>query len=280
MKKVDFMGIVVVQGANPNGDPLNGNRPRQTFEGYGEMSAECIKRKIRNALQRQGERIFCQSNELADDGLTSLADRQKTTPGYTKDLRGQKAVEVYCKHWFDARAFGQVFAIKGAGKGDGAAVGIRGPVSISMARSLDYIDIEETQITKSVNAYTETDNKRGSDTFGRKYSVPHAAYVFQGGISTQLASITGFTEEDAEAIKKATLNMFQNDESSCRPAGSMELHRFFWWTHSGAEGTVSPARLFRSVQLSPQEEWPFYTAEVEQVHCVALEEYVAGTLVK
>ena len=54
--KIDFSVIVTVTNANPNGDPLNGNRPRETFEGCGEISDVCIKRKIRNRLQDMGEK--------------------------------------------------------------------------------------------------------------------------------------------------------------------------------------------------------------------------------
>ena len=46
--KIDFEVIVAVDHANPNGDPLNGNRPRTTYAGNGEISDVCIKRKIRN----------------------------------------------------------------------------------------------------------------------------------------------------------------------------------------------------------------------------------------
>ena len=31
--KIDFAVILTVQHANPNGDPLNGNRPRYDYEG-------------------------------------------------------------------------------------------------------------------------------------------------------------------------------------------------------------------------------------------------------
>ncbi len=46
--KVDFVVLVSVTNANPNGDPLNGNRPRTTYTGLGEISDVCIKRKLRN----------------------------------------------------------------------------------------------------------------------------------------------------------------------------------------------------------------------------------------
>ena len=63
--KYDFVAIISVNNANPNGDPLNGNRPRETSDGYGEISDVAIKRKLRNVLQDQGERIFVQSDERA-----------------------------------------------------------------------------------------------------------------------------------------------------------------------------------------------------------------------
>ena len=59
--KIDFEVLVMVQNANPNGDPLNGNRPRETYDGFGEISDVCIKRKIRNRLQDMGENIFVHS---------------------------------------------------------------------------------------------------------------------------------------------------------------------------------------------------------------------------
>ena len=76
--KIDFEVLVMVKNANPNGDPLNGNRPRETYDGFGEISDVCIKRKIRNRLQDMGEKIFVQSDERSDDGCKSLADRAKS----------------------------------------------------------------------------------------------------------------------------------------------------------------------------------------------------------
>ena len=73
--KIDFSMIITVNNANPNGDPLSGNRPRENYEGYGEISDVCIKRKIRNRLQDMGEKIFVQSDDRCDDGFKSLRER-------------------------------------------------------------------------------------------------------------------------------------------------------------------------------------------------------------
>ena len=36
--KIDFVAFVSVTRANSNGDPLDGNRPRVDYNGYGEIS--------------------------------------------------------------------------------------------------------------------------------------------------------------------------------------------------------------------------------------------------
>ena len=61
--KIDFIVLVSANMANVNGDPLNGNRPRTDYNGFGEMSDVCIKRKIRNRMQDLGNKIFVQSDD-------------------------------------------------------------------------------------------------------------------------------------------------------------------------------------------------------------------------
>ena len=65
--KIDFAVVVNVMNANPNGDPLNGNRPRTNYDGTGELSDVCIKRKIRNRLMDEGYSIFVQSDDKRTD---------------------------------------------------------------------------------------------------------------------------------------------------------------------------------------------------------------------
>lgn len=75
--KIDFEALVMVKNANPNGDPLNGNRPRETYDGFGEISDVCIKRKIRNRLQDMGENIFVQSESVPMTDVRALQTVQK-----------------------------------------------------------------------------------------------------------------------------------------------------------------------------------------------------------
>ena len=64
--KIDFVALISVSMANANGDPLNGNRPRTDYNGFGEISDVCIKRKIRNRMQDQGYKVFVQSDDRSD----------------------------------------------------------------------------------------------------------------------------------------------------------------------------------------------------------------------
>lgn len=251
--KIDFAVIFSVNNANPNGDPLNGNRPRQNYEGYGEVSDVCIKRKIRNRLQDMGEAIFVQSDDRANDGFKSLSDRADSVPELKKIKSDKKGnadtfALLASQQWYDVRAFGQVFAFKG----DSLSVGVRGPVSIHPAISLQPIDITSIQITKSVNSVTG--DKKGSDTMGMKHRVDFGVYKFVGSINTQLAEKTGFTNEDAEKLKEALISLFENDASSARPEGSIEVHKVYWWEHNSKLGQYSSAKVHRSLKVEMPED--------------------------
>ena len=83
--KIDFVVLVTADKANVNGDPLDGNRPRTDYDGYGEISDVCIKRKIRNRMQDLGNKIFVQSDDRCDDGCGSLSERAAANLKNIKD---------------------------------------------------------------------------------------------------------------------------------------------------------------------------------------------------
>lgn len=242
--KIDFKVFATVKDANPNGDPLNGNRPRTSYTGVGEISAECIKRKIRNRLQDLGHTIFVQSDDRRQDEFGSLKERAEAT--IAKNNSQMEYAKQACATWIDVRTFGQVFAYGGDKKGGGVSVGVRGPVSVHMARSISPVDINTIQITKSVNG--EPSEKKSSDTMGTRHMVDFGLYEIKGSINVQLAEKTGFTEEDAQLIKECLRTLFVNDASSARPDGSMEVVKIYWWEHNCKDGQYSSAKVHRSVE--------------------------------
>lgn len=251
--KIDFALIVSVTNANPNGDPLNGNRPRENYDGFGEISDVCIKRKIRNRMQDMGHRVFVQSDDRADDGYKSLKDRaegcKELKPVITKGkgVDREKCMEIACREWLDVRSFGQVFAF--GGDEAGVSVGVRGPVSIHQAVSCHPVDIVSMQITKSVNSAPPSKGGKASDTMGTKHRIEFGLYVIKGSINCQLAEKTGFSDADALVIKEALKTLFENDAASARPEGSLEVCRLYWWQHKEKTPALSSAKVHRSIKI-------------------------------
>lgn len=245
--KVDFAVIMAVEHANPNGDPLNGNRPRQTYDGYGEISDVCLKRKIRNRLQDLGENIFVQSDDRRSDDYRSLKDRYDNV-AKVKGKEWNPKVDA-CLTWFDVRAFGQVFAFGGD---DAVSIVVRGPVTVQSGYSLDRVTVDSLQITKSVNLETDKKNpdKRGADTMGMKHRIGKGVYVAYGSMSPNLAARTGFSDADAEKVKVALRSLFENDASSARPEGSMRVMKVVWWQHNSPSGQYASARVHQSLKAA------------------------------
>ncbi|MEN4013873.1 MAG: type I-C CRISPR-associated protein Cas7/Csd2 [Bellilinea sp.] len=266
--KIDFAVVFTVRRANPNGDPLNGNRPRADYDGYGEVSDVCLKRKLRNRLQDLGENIFVQSDDNRRDEHRSLNARFEANKAIAGEEDKTDKAAVACRTWYDVRAFGQVFAFKSKSKkkgksktdaeggvdgddeGDSVSIGVRGPVTIQSAFSVEPVDTSSVQITKSVNLETESDpNKRGSDTMGMKHRVDYGVYRTFGSINCQLAEKTGFNEADATKLLEALKTMFVNDASAARPEGSMEVVKVIWWKHNCRNGQYSSAKVHRTVKI-------------------------------
>lgn len=271
-KKIDFAIIMSVKNANPNGDPLNGNRPRTDYEGLGEITDVCLKRKIRDRMmeryvelkkkkdgKEKRQAVFVQSDDRKYDDAKTLKARAEAELG--KDLGGVETVKKACDAWIDVRAFGQLFAYKsdkkgkkkeeGESEGDtGISIGIRGPVTIQSAFSIEAVSVSSTQITKSVSGEGDG-SKKGSDTMGMKHRVDGGIYVTYGSMNPQLAERTLFSDEDATVIKEILPKLFENDASSARPEGSMAVRKVIWWEHKpGKVGQYSSAKVHNTLTVN------------------------------
>ena len=278
MNRIDFALVMTAVRCNPNGDPTDGGMPRQDFEGYGVMSDVCIKRKIRNRLMDFGENILVASNDRVTNGLYSIKDRVKNSSFY-KDIPAKNGggflIEKACKEWIDVRSFGQIFAYSGdTKKGGGVSRGIRGPVTVGEAVSLEPIDRIFRQITKSTNAEADPDKTdaftKDSSTMGYRYIIDKGAYVSYGSIYPNQAYKTGFTEIDAKKIKQAMTTIFEGDYAVARPAGSM-TSTLYWWEHKSPLGNLSPATVHRSLHIEPLEQFPYFKCNPDALRGITLD---------
>lgn len=267
--RIDFIVAISVDGANPNGDPMGGNMPRTDLNGRGEISAVCIKHKIRNRL----EAMFNEGTESPCDEILITAadtpDRKSSIEGrmmdkdegalmdlLTKSKKGEYSVAdktmALSNAFRDVRAFGYVMT------SSGMSLGIRGPVSMTDAKTLKPATPIRQQITKCISGAAKDEDGRGSDTMGNRYRIDSSCYVLYGSISPILAERTGFSEEDAAALKQAMMTMFDGDESSARPAGSMAVEELYWFEHSCRMGQYPIKAVHNSVKFEPANEAPFF----------------------
>lgn len=268
--KIDFIATIVVENANPNGDPLNGNHPRTDIDGYGIISDVAIKRKIRNRMQDEQHEIFVKSNERIDDGFRSLEKRYQNV--FTKKNK-EDDEDVYkraCEKWLDVRSFGQVITF------DKKSIGIRGPVSISMAKSLSPVNATTMQITRSTNG--QESEKKASDTMGTKNFVDFGVYLVKGSINVFFAEKTGFSTADAAIIKESLKTLFVNDASSARPEGSMDVKDVFWFEHPNKTGVLSSSKVFDMItykelnllEAKKYEDYNIHLDEEKRAHAESL----------
>lgn len=273
--KVDFLMTIEVKNANPNGDPLTSNMPRIDSLGYGIISDVCIKRKIRNRMQDQfkendlgeGYDIFVKANDRIDDDFRSLEKRYKAY--FDKEKDNEVIEKSMNEKWIDVRSFGQVVTF------NKKSIGIRGPVSISISKSLDPVITETMQIVRSTNGQ-DAGEKRSSDTMGSKNFIDYGVYLVQGSVNSFYSERTGFDEKDLEILKEALRTLFINDVSSARPDGSMEIKEIYWFTHSNKLGNVSSAKIKQLVnydELDINNTNPFYEDYNFRLNDKKLKEY-------
>ena len=252
--KIDFTLFVSVSNANPNGDPLNGNRPRINLDGYGEISDVCIKRKIRNYVEmvkkdsagydiyiRQGAVLNDQDKRALDELGIKNFDKEVKEKKTDIDI---KVRDFMCRTFFDVRTFGAVMTtfMKGAlNSGQ-----VRGPVQLCFAQSIDPVvprDITLTRVALATAA--EAKEKRG--TMGGKSIIPYGLYRMDGFVSANLARTTGFSQEDLQILWESIINMFEDDHSAAR--GKMVVRKLFVFKHDSIYGNAPSWKLFDSIKV-------------------------------
>ena len=192
--------------------------------------------------------IFVQSQDRAIDEHKSLEARFNEVFPAKKKIPDDTVAKDSCERWLDVRSFGQVMTFQKR------SLGIRGPVSISLAKSLSPVDVITMQITRSTNGMESEVGKKSRDTMGSKHFVDFGVYKLTGSINCYFAEKTGFTNTDASIIKETLRTLFVNDMSSARPEGSMEVKKLYWLEHNNKLGVASSAKIHNLIQVKVKED--------------------------
>lgn len=239
--------VLGVKRANPNGDPDAENMPRQDSNGKGIISSVCLKRKIRNQLQDKMENVLYYNYNRSLEEEKNIKDILISNPEIfavmnDSTVDGNIKKKTIASIFTDVRMFGSTIALKKdsnkKNKGfNKLSLGIQGVVSVQQAESTELIMVDSMRITKSLNSEftakkssskdtTDSDNAesgKGSDTMGMEHFVEFGVYKFNIHISKLMADKIGFTEEDYQLLLNCIKDMFNDDYSEARPAGSMEV---------------------------------------------------------
>jgi CRISPR-associated protein Csh2 len=206
----EILFLYDVMDANPNGDPLDENKPRIDEEtGINIVTDVRLKRTIRDYLYSykgydgsNGKDIFVR--ELASDkgGI-------KDGKARAKDFK--ENVDEILEKAIDIRLFGGVIPL------DKASITFTGPVQFNMGRSLNKVTLKHI---KGTGAFASGEGK-AQKTFREEYIIPYSLIGFHGIVNENAAKETKLTDEDVvlmdEAIWNGTKNLITRSKMGHMP---------------------------------------------------------------
>lgn len=231
--------------SNPNGDPLAGGRPR-VRGGYGRITPECIKRRVRNYIrdvlgESDGMRIYlggerplspetvAELKELheaynkAEKTFFDLYDAGKEEEAREAAKEYKTAcydlVEVMCREYIDLRLFGGALANSEKKMGDKRYSFhhglLRGPVRIWPVETVDPVRPLEVLSTRCVRAKADSKPVE-SGNFSRKGLIPFGLFKARISINHTDAGRMRVSEKDIGILIDAMLGFSEFSRASGR----------------------------------------------------------------
>ena len=193
-KRSEILFLYDIENANPNGDPINENRPRFDTESSTVLVTDVrLKRSIRDYWYeykefngKNGSDVFVRETKYSEGDKEYIKDGKRRA----KDFNEQ--VDEILKICIDIRVFGGVIPLSNA------SITRIGPVQFQMGRSLNKTEIIEEQGT---GAFAASSGKTQS-TFRTEYKVPYAVIGFNGIINEKSAQYSLMTNDDKELLKE------------------------------------------------------------------------------
>lgn len=200
----EILFIYDVKDANPNGDPVDENKPRIDEErGINIVTDVRLKRTIRDYLYEvKGQDIFIREIRKEDGSLKTKEERL--------DDFGEDSIIDKC---IDIRLFGSTTAV------EQKSITLTGPVQFKFGRSLHKVDL--TYLKGTTVMPSKSDKKQG--TFTERYILPYSLIVFYGIINENMVKIQNIplTEDDLmlmfEGIWNGTKNLISGSKFGQMP---------------------------------------------------------------
>jgi CRISPR-associated protein Csh2 len=210
--RYEILFLYECKDCNPNGDPLDENRPRTDPEtGEATVTDVRIKRTIRDYFLAQepdrekrlnlGMEILIRDTLKSDGYLAEGKDRaEQFLPEAAKGKKGEAKRQVIektvLKHCIDARLFGAALPL---GKGE-PSMQITGPVQFAaFNRSLHRVAPVMVQQTAAYAGNAKVNQK----SFAERWLLPYALIATYGVVNEVAAQSTQMTATDLHCLLKA-----------------------------------------------------------------------------
>ena len=193
----EILFIYDIKDANPNGDPMDENKPRIDEETEINIVTDVrLKRTVRDYLSRFKKQDIFIIKEITEKGM------QKTREERLKELKiksrvdGEKLLEKYV----DLRLFGATIAV------EKMPLTWIGPVQFRFGRSLHKV---EPKSIKGTSVMPSQEGK-GQGTFTETQILPYSLISFYGIINENAGKSTKLKEEDVELLLDGIWNGTKN----------------------------------------------------------------------
>lgn len=213
MNRSEIVFLYDISYANPNGDPMDENKPRIDEETEINIVTDVrLKRTIRDYLfDFKKEDIFVREIEYEPG---KIQDAKLRAEDYLLDDDGNKIpkkglkpeefkaiiYENVLKNCIDVRLFGGTIPLPKS------SITLTGPVQFKFGRSLNKVEIKHI---KGTGAFASSAGKQ-QKTFREEYVLPYSLINFYGVINENAAKKTKMTEEDASLLIDALWNGTKN----------------------------------------------------------------------
>jgi CRISPR-associated protein Csh2 len=211
--RTEILFLYDIENANPNGDPLNENRPRYDSETETILVSDVrLKRTIRDYWfeykgydGKNGKDIFIRETTYSLDDIEYVADGKRRA----KDFKDNP--EKIINKCIDIRVFGGVIPL------EKDSITYTGSTQFQMGRSLNKVEI----VTEQGTGAFASGEKKTQATFRTEYKVPYAIIGFNGIINEAAAKYSKMTEDDKkllfEGIWEGTKNLISRSKYGQAP---------------------------------------------------------------
>jgi len=216
----EILFLYDIKDANPNGDPLDENKPRIDEEtGLNIVTDVRLKRTIRDYLMNfKEEEIFVREIENSDGTIQDAKARaedflEKVDLGERRFNEQKQAIkEAILEKCIDVRLFGATIpldiSVKKGNKTENVtgSITLTGPVQFRMGRSLHKVELKHI---KGTGAFASGKDKR-QKTFREEDILPYSLISFYGIINENAAQYTKLTEDDISLLLEGMWNGTKN----------------------------------------------------------------------